>query len=174
MLIFLGSETMLFGGFVAAFLVFRLGAPVWPPPYQPRLPVLVTGVNTLVLLLSGHTMWRALRMLRDRDEAGLVWGLIRTAFLGATFLAVQGYEWVRLLTFGLTATSGVYGGTFYTLIGAHALHVLAALLWLLVILARAARGAHPSWEPVGVSVFGMYWFFVVALWPILYAVVYLG
>lgn len=35
MLIFLGAETMLFAGFVAAFVVFRLSAPVWPPPLQP-------------------------------------------------------------------------------------------------------------------------------------------
>src|SRR3990172_8513555 len=61
MLIFLGAETMLFAGFVTAYLVFRLGAPVWPPPLQPRLPVGVTAVSTAVLLLSGYTMWRALR-----------------------------------------------------------------------------------------------------------------
>lgn len=174
MLIFLGSETMLFAGFVAAFLVFRLGTPVWPPPFQPRLPVGVTGVNTAVLLLSGYTMWRALRALRYGDRAGLARGLAQTAVLGVTFLGVQGYEWGRLLEFGLTASSGVYGGTFYTLIGAHAAHVLAALIWLSIILTGATRGRYTAEDHVSVSLCGMYWYFVVALWPILYTLVYLA
>jgi len=174
MVIFLGSETMLFAGFVAAFLVFRLGAPVWPPPFQPRLPVGVTGVNTAVLLLSGYTMWRALKAVHQTYQAGLVSNLAQTAMLGVTFLSVQGYEWWRLLQFGLTAPSGVYGGTFYTLIGAHAVHVLGALTWLSIILIRTMRGRYTAEGHVGLSVFGMYWYFVVALWPILYTLVYLA
>jgi cytochrome c oxidase subunit 3 len=166
MLIFLGAETMLFAGFVAAFLVFRLSAPVWPPPLQPRLPVGVTAVSTAVLLLSGYTMWRALRAARDGDHGGLGRSLALTGLLGATFLGMQGYEWARLLTFGLTAPSGIYGGTFYTLVGAHAVHVLGALVWLGIILILR--------NPAAVPVFGMYWYFVVGLWPVLYTLVYLA
>lgn len=174
MLIFLGAETMLFAGFVAAFLVFRLGAPVWPPPLQPRLPVEVTGVNTAVLLLSGYTMRRALRAVRGGDQAGLARSLAQTALLGAGFLGVQGYEWGRLLDFGLTAPSGVYGGTFYTLIGAHAVHLLGALTWLSIVLIGTGRGRYTAENHVGVSLCGMYWSFVVGLWPVLYALVYLA
>src|SRR3972149_1051804 len=70
MLIFLGGETMLFAGFVAAFVVFRLGAPACPPPLQPRLPVGVTAVSTAVLLLSGYTMWRGRPAARAGGRAG--------------------------------------------------------------------------------------------------------
>ena len=174
MLIFLGAETMLFAGFVTAYLVFRLGAPVWPPPLQPRLPVGVTAVSTAVLLLSGYTMWRALRAARDGDDGGLGKSLALTGLLGATFLAVQGFEWARLLTFGLTAPSGIYGGTFYTLVGAHAVHVLGALVWLSIILMGTRSGPSATPNPSRVLVFGMYWYFVVGLWPILYPLVYLA
>lgn len=173
MLIFLASETMLFAGFIAAFLVFRLGAPVWPPPFQPRLPIEVTGANTAILLLSGYTIRRALRAIRYGDRAGMASSLAQTALLGATFLGVQGYEWGQLLEFGLTASSGVYGGTFYALIGAHAVHVLGALTWLSIILIRTAWGRYTAEDHVGVSLCGMYWYFVVALWPVLYTLVYL-
>ena len=40
---FLGAEAMFFAGLIGAFLVFRIGSPVWPPPFQPRLPAGVTG-----------------------------------------------------------------------------------------------------------------------------------
>ena len=173
MLVFLAAETMLFVGFVAAYLVFRLGAPVWPPPFQPRLPVEVTGVNTLILLASSLTLTRALRANRRGDRAALVRGLGQTALLGVIFLAVQGYEWARLVHFGLTVSSGAYGTTFYTLIGAHGIHVLAAVIWLSVVLVEAGRGRFTPRHHVGLSLCRMYWYFVVFLWPVLYTLVYL-
>ncbi len=173
MLVFLAAEAMLFAGFIAAFLVFRLGAPVWPPPFQPRLPLGATGLNTLVLLASGLTMRKAVRTGRGADRLGFVIGLGATAALGAAFVAVQGSEWSRLVAFGLTPASGVYGGMFYVLIGAHGAHVLGALAWLAGLGARAA--AARAAEPVvaHAAVFALYWYFVVALWPVLYVLVYL-
>lgn len=173
MVAFLWAETMFFAGLVSAFLYLRLGAPVWPPPLQPRLPVEVTAINTVILLLSGGTLAQALRAIRRGNREGLVNGLGRTALLGAIFLGVQGYEWVRLVNFGLTLSSGTYGATFYTLIGAHAVHVFAALVWLSVILIAASRGSFTARAHVPVLVSGIYWYFVVFLWPILYVLVYL-
>ena len=50
--------------------------------------------------------------------------------LGTVFVSVQGYEWVQLISFGLTITSSTYGGVFYLIIGAHGLHVIGGLLAL--------------------------------------------
>lgn len=174
MLMLLGGETMFFGGLVAAFLHLRMSALVWPPPLQPRLPVGLTAVNTVVLLLSSYTLVRALRAVRKGDRRGLVRWLGRTGLLGALFLTVQGAEWARLVHFGLTVSSGVYGATFYTLIGVHGVHVLGAVTWLMFVLAGAARGRYTPDDHVGLSTCAMYWHFVVALWPILYVLVYLA
>ncbi len=173
MLMFLSAETMLFGGLIVGFLVLRYGAPVWPPPFQPRLPIEVTGVNTAVLLLSSVTMAQALSAIRRGNQAGLTRGLGQTAALGATFLAVQGYEWARLVEFGLTVSSGSYGATFYTLIGAHALHVLGALVFLSIVWVRARRGRFTAEAHLPVVLCRIFWFFVVFVWPVLYVLVYL-
>ena len=173
MLVFLGAEAMFFAGLVGAFLVFRLGSVTWPPAGQPRLPVAVTAVNTVILLLSAYTMYRGLRAIRAGSRQGLAGGLLATALLGAVFLGVQGVEWVRLVHFGLTLSTGVYGATFYTLIGTHGLHVLGALLWLAVMLVGATRNRFSAARHVAVELCGMYWYFVVGLWPILFALVYL-
>lgn len=164
---------MFFAGLIGAFIVFRVASPVWPPPFQPRLPVAATGVNTLILLLSAFTMRQGLRAIRAGAINRLVRHLGTTAFLGSLFLAIQGYEWIRLIHFGLTVSSGVYGATFYTLIGCHGLHVLGALVWLLVVLVGARRGKFTASHHTGVVLCGMYWTFVVGLWPILYGLVYL-
>ncbi|HUI26024.1 MAG TPA: cytochrome c oxidase subunit 3, partial [Candidatus Kryptonia bacterium] len=118
-LAFVGSEAMFFAGLISAFLVLRAGSEAWPPVDQPRLPIVVTTINTLILLASGYTMQRAVRAARAAERHALSEWLGATLLLGALFLAVQGSEWLRLLSYGLYASSGLYGATFYTLIGAH-------------------------------------------------------
>lgn len=173
MLIFLGAEVMFFAGLIGAFLVFRLGSGAWPPPGLPRLPMAVTTINTAILLGSAYTMSRALRAIRGGNRQGLANGLLATALLGVIFLGVQGSEWIRLVRFGLTPAAGPYGATFYTLIGIHGFHVLGAVLWLLMVLIGASRNRFSAENPIGVELSGMYWYFVVALWPILFVLVYL-
>ena len=73
----------------------------------------------------------------------------------------------------LTLASGSYGSTFYTLIGLHAVHVVGAVVWLLGVLATAQRQAFTAKRHVGVTLCGMYWYFVCALWALLFVVVYL-
>lgn len=172
-LMFLAAEAMFFAGLIGAFIVFRLGSTAWPPPFQPRLPVAVTGVNTIILLLSGFTMRLALRAVRLGKLEKLARYLLATMLLGGLFLTIQGYEWVRLIHYGLTVSSGVYGSTFYTLIGCHGLHVLGAVVWLTVVLIQARQGRFTARQHTGVETCAMYWTFVVGLWPILYGLVYL-
>lgn len=166
------AETMFFAGLIGAFILFRFGSVVWPPPDLPALPLAVTWANTTVLLASAGTMWWALNAARAGNAAGLTKWVTVTLLLGALFLAVQGAEWARLIGHGLTLSSGMYGATFYTLIGAHALHVVAAILWLAFIWNRCRAGRYTAAEHVGVQVCATYWFFVCALWVVLFGLVY--
>ncbi|HSK31766.1 MAG TPA: heme-copper oxidase subunit III, partial [Candidatus Limnocylindria bacterium] len=172
-LVFLGAEAMFFAGLIGAFLVFRIGSEIWPPPFQPRLPLGITGVNTMILLASAVTMRWAVVGMRRGEVSSSISRLAATAALGALFLLIQGYEWLQLIHFGLTVSSSVYGGLFYTIIGFHALHVLGALFWLALVWAQARRGKFDKQNYDGLQVCGMYWTFVVALWPLLYGLVYL-
>jgi len=133
----------------------------------------ITGINTLFLLYSAITMWQAQQLMRDDMRQQSVRMLSITAILGVIFLVIQGYEWLELIGFGLTLTSGVYGATFYTLIGCHGLHVLGAVVWLLAVLWRAKRGRYSARHYTGLAICGMYWYYVVGLWPVLYWLVYL-
>jgi len=169
----IGGEIMFFAGLVFSFWVVRLAAPIWPPPLQPRLPIGVTAINTGILLASSGAMVAAVRARTRGDQRAFVSLLGLTAGLGSLFLAVQGYEWFRLIGFGLTVASGAYGGSFYTLIGAHAVHVVAALGWLGFTLVLARKGRFIGPRASAVTACAMYWHFVVALWPILYVSVYL-
>ena len=175
-LVLLGAETMLFSGLIGTFLVLRVGNVTWPPPSHIgiELPRVVTGINTALLLISGYTMFQAWRAIqKDSVKQLRIWLLI-TGILGLLFLGIQGSEWVQLVREGLTLQSGVYGGIFYVLIGCHALHVLSAVIWLFIVLGMAMAGRFSADRYTGVDTCTIYWIFVVALWPILYILVYLS
>jgi len=158
------GEAMLFGALISAYLVLRAGVHLWPPPGQPRLPVWTTALNTLVLLGSGLALWRA-----RRGGPGYLYGVALAA--GAAFVVAQGAEWARLLAFGLNARGGLYGALFYTLVGTHAVHAVAGLVVLGVTLALARAGRVGD---AGLAAASLYWAFVVAVWPVLYVLVYLS
>lgn len=169
----IASEMMLFSGLIGPFIVYKGEAPFWPPPALPRLPIGVTWVNTLVLLSSAVTMYLAVRAVHQNRQRLLRRWLGTTLMLGITFLAVQGTEWVRLIAHGLKLSSGTYGATFFTLIGCHGAHVTAAVIWLACVVYAALRGRYNAKNPAGVELCAMYWFFVCAIWPVLFVLVYL-
>ncbi|HSV07923.1 MAG TPA: cytochrome c oxidase subunit 3 [Candidatus Binatus sp.] len=174
MIILIAGESMLFAGLIGAYLVFRLAARNWPPPDLPRLPLGLTAANSVLLLASGFPMARALRAARRYDRRRLARSLGQTALLGGTFLVVQGIEWVRLVRHGLTLASGTYGATFYVLIGCHGVHVLAAVTWLVVTGLLARRGAFIAGRQAPLEMCAIYWYFVCALWVVLFPLVYLS
>lgn len=169
MLMLIAAETMLFVGLIGAYLLFRLGSLAWPSAHL-YLPITVTWLNTLVLSGSGYTMHRAVRATHGESRDSVQFWLGLTFALGCSFLLIQGYEWVQLIRDGLTISTGIYGATFYTLIGCHAVHVLIATLWLGVVLLWPRERN----TPVHVEICGMYWRYVCALWLVLFALVYLN
>src|SRR5262249_42432453 len=109
MLFLVCGEFIFSGGLFSPFRLLRLSSALGPPPLQPRLPVGVTGVNTLVLLASSIAMLAAARAAKRDDTPRLVGRLLIAAALGSVFLIVQGYGWVRLVGFGLTVSAGGRG-----------------------------------------------------------------
>ena len=174
MYLFIASELILF--ITLLFIMFWLRSGLvadWPPPDQPRLPIGITGINTVFLLVSGYTMHRAYRAVKQNASRQLTRWLMVTCVLGVVFLTVQGFEWIRLIQFGLSMTSSLYGAMFYSIIGLHAVHVLATVLVLLYLWVRSSAGAYTAEKHTGVVLGYMFWLFVVLIWPILYVLVYL-
>ncbi len=156
-------EAMFFGGLISAFILAKAGRMVWPPADQPRLPFSVTFTNMLVLLASAVLMWLYIKNVHRKSY------LIRTMILGGIFFLVQGFEWIRILLFGIQTGEGLFTSFFYTLIGLHGLHVLAGLLGLGYVFKHYSVEAKRKEYALAA---GLFWFFVVALWPVLYIMIY--
>ncbi len=171
MIIFIVAEIMFFAALMSAHTIARatvIGG-VWPPPGQPRLPVERTAINTAILLISGILLWTGNRRMNTDRESALryVAGAIAT---GVTFVLLQGVEWIALLREGLTMTSSNHGAFFYLIVGAHALHAVAAIIALTWVYVLMRRGTPAQSTFAATQVF---WYFVVILWPVIYLRVYL-
>jgi len=169
-LFFVVAEVMFFSGAISAYTISRAGAlpGTWPMPGQPRLPAGATALNTVLLLFSGLVLVFAHRLYR-RQSPIAHWVTLSAWALGAGFVALQGVEWVGLLRQGLTLTSSPLGSFFYLIVGAHALHAVIALLALGAAWVQMARGKLNPGLFFGAQTF---WYFVVLLWPVIYARVY--
>jgi cytochrome c oxidase subunit III len=179
MLLFLGSEAMLFASFFTAYFMVRFNVAnnVWPPidPATGKkyvLPVAVTGVNTLFLVSSSFTLWWGEhRLQKTGDRKSLERGLLVTIFLGLTFLVVQLNEYWHL---GFSPRDQAFGSTFYSLTGLHGLHVIVGLTLLTICYVRSRRRHDFTAERATVLwASSLYWHFVDVVWVILFCLVYL-
>jgi len=169
MILFVMTEIMLFSGMISAFSIVKASSLVWPPPDQPRLPFEETAINTLALFASGALLYLAQRRFKT-DRATVGTPLLLSIVLGAFFVLFQGWEWASMLAQGLTLTSSTLGSFFYLIVGTHALHAIAALFFLV----RAWRRQTAGWlQPSQLASVGVFWYFVVGAWPIIYWQVYL-
>jgi heme/copper-type cytochrome/quinol oxidase subunit 3 len=170
MWLFIASEVMFFGGLIAAYLHYKYSLGF---SESSELDVVLVGVNTMVLLTSSYTVVSALEAVRTGRQGRFVLFLLLTILLGVAFLAGQIAEFAELYAHGTTLTSSVFGTSFFTLTGFHGLHVMAGVVWAVITLFRALRGAFSTENNMAVEIFGLYWHFVDVVWIVLFTLIYL-
>jgi cytochrome c oxidase subunit 3/cytochrome o ubiquinol oxidase subunit 3 len=163
------AEAAIFTIFVVAYL-FYIGKSVSGPTPQEVLDVPI--FYTICLLSSSGVIVFAERALEHGRMAAFkaLWFL--TFALGAIFLVGTGFEWKRLVEHGLTPSTNLFGTTYYSFVGLHALHVTVGLIGFVIVMALAlAAKVTPEHFP-RISVFSLYWHFVDAVWVVVFTVVY--
>jgi len=170
MLLFIGSEIMLFGSFFTAYFFVRVvnGYP-WPPEGD-HLPVFVAGVNTVILVTSSFTMHWALQSIKRGQRAGFLAGMVLTFLMGLAFLCTQVIEYLNV---GFNTGDGAFASVFFGLTGLHGAHVAIGLSLLLMVIIRGFRGHFSPEHHHGVELPGIYWHFVDVMWIVVFATVYL-
>lgn len=136
------AESVFFFMLLVAFVYFRDES---LKAATATLNVRTTSIYTACLIISGIALWRA--------------RIVVTVLFGGIFLAGQGTEYVRMFRNGVTMSQELFGTTFFTLAGMHALHAVIGLALVLGLRRSIATS--------------MFWQFVVASWLVIFAVVYL-
>jgi cytochrome c oxidase subunit 3/cytochrome o ubiquinol oxidase subunit 3 len=170
---FLLSEVALFGTLILTY-VFYLGKDVvGPTPAEALSLGLVLGM-TACLLASSVTVHLAEKALGRGYQGGFLLWWAATIALGVVFLAGTAFEWHGLIYHhDLTLSRNLFGSTYYTLVGLHALHVTGGVTIMLVVLGLALRRQVTSANRTGVGLVAWYWHFVDGVWVVVFTVVYL-
>jgi len=173
MALFIIAEAMFFSAIVSAYLVTSSQSMTWPPTDMPSLPFALSACNAGILLISAILIWLAAKARKAGKQERYLDLFSLALIMGVLFLLIQGTEWIRMIDNGIYYDSDTFSSFFYMIIGIHGIHLLGALLYLVSIY---LKDSNSNIATGGKEVFisgCMLWYFVVALWPILYALVYL-
>ena len=185
MMLLLAAECMFFVGILGAYVIVRKSADSWPPTYEiqtsakdadgayvmrsytpPAMELTLPFVNALVLTAAMVTAILATRSSKRGDLRAVRRYLTLTALFGVGFLIGVAAEFRHEGARGLTIWSGQYGSMLFLIIGVHAAHVLAGVIWHFAVYVPAMMraGGVPA---ARVEYLGIYWGFVAVLWWIL-------
>lgn len=140
-----------------------------PPEGHPSLVLALP--NTFILLTSSVFVWWSERGIKRRYSLKWQVGLMGIAIaLGSIFIGVQVEEW-RDKSYGIT--SNLYGSLYFTITGFHMMHVFVGLVILSFLLIWIALGYFDEKRHAVVSIGGLYWHFVDAVWLFIFTSLYL-
>lgn len=164
-------EGSMFCMLIAIYFYLRMGVDVWPPPGD-RLPdATLSTVALAPLLLSAIASYWATEAAKKNSRSGMIGGLALNLILAGLFLALRYTMW-RDLNFNWAADA--YGTVVWTILFLHTFDVVADLLMTVVLLIIVAMGRHGPKQRLGVHVDSVVWYFLVAIWLPLYAVLIWG
>ena len=171
-IVFVVAEIMFFAALISAHTIARASAMegMWPPPGQPRLPVERTAINTAALLLSGVLLWMANRFMRSAPKIG-------AALSGRLDCAGDRFRVAAGSGMGKAAAPGPYadlqrGGIVLLSDRRDARPACRGRDWFSGLGLFSACAAEAC-KPEIFTATQVFWYFVVALWPIIYLRVYL-
>lgn len=188
MWIFLLSDIFIFSCFLTGYMTVRVSSTVpWPNPSEvfalhvggTNVPLLLIAIMTFVLISSSGTMAMAVNCAYRRDRVNAAALMLVTATFGELFVAMQAFEWSKLILEGVRPWgnpmgAAQFGSTFFMITGFHGLHVSIGVILLIVVAVKVMRG---DYEKAGnyqiVEIVGLYWHFVDLVWVFIFALFYL-
>lgn len=129
--------------------------------------------ETLVLLTSSFTCGIAMLAAQKGSKNQTLAWLGVTFVLGAAFLVLELVEFSGIIATGSTWQSSAFLSSFFTLVGAHGLHIAIGLLWMAISVAFVwRRGLTPSIVSK-LTRLSLFWHFLDVVWIFIFTIVYL-
>ena len=161
MAVFMASEAALFGSLIGTYFYLEFTARQWPLGGIAAPSVALPLVLTAALVATSVPLILATRAAR-RGRTRATWLFVFSALVvQAAYLAIQIAEYRSdLETFKPSANA--YGSIYFTLLGAHHIHVIVGLLLSLWLLARLLGGL-TDYRVKAVRAIALYWYVVNAI-----------
>ena len=173
--LFLASEIMLFGGLFSAYVLLRVGSPVWPPSGETHLNIPLATINTFNLILSSWTIVKSWVALKENNIKEYKTFMGITLLCSILFLIIKYFEYTAKFHHGIFPSTDNFFGIYFTLTGLHGLHVIGGLIVNYYHWGPGIKmwDTEPERFTNRIEVAGLYWHFVDLVWIFLFPTLYL-
>ena len=172
--LFLGGEVILFATLFATYMALKNKGPAGLEFSTQKLFELpLVFVMTMLLLTSSLTSVYAMYHMRNYNFKKMQLWLGITALLGLGFIMLEVYEFVHYTQLGFTYNNSAFSSAFYTLVGAHGLHVAFGLVWITLLIYRNSKRGLNLYNATKFYTFTLYWHFIDVIWVFIFTAVYL-
>lgn len=170
--IYLLTDALMFGALFASFIVLRHST--YGGPAAKELFTLLHAFGESLLLLTCALFAGLARVQAFRNQKYRTMGQYAIVFiLGIWFLQTTFSESTEIVAKGYSWQTSAFLSAFFTVVWTHSLHVLAGLIWTLVILWQLWKRGITSHTFRRLSCLTMFWQFLNLLWVFTYTIVYL-
>jgi cytochrome o ubiquinol oxidase subunit 3 len=171
--LFLLSDIVVFSALFAAYAVLSgqtAGGPSGLQLFDRGRVLIETGC----LLASSFTCGLCSLAVARRRKGATYAGAAVTFVLGGAFVALEMSEFIRMVASGAGPTRSAFLSAFFTLVGAHGLHVTLGLVWLLAMMAQVATLGFRPMVVRRLLCFSLFWHALDIVWIGVFTIVYLG
>lgn len=170
--LFLLTDFILFGALYATYAVLQ-DRTFGGPSIQDIVNIPTNLSQSLIFLTSSFMVGVAGVSIhrRNRKNALIFFGI--TFLLGLSYLGFEIQEFTKLLAEGNSWKRSAFLSSFFTLLGAHGIHVILGLLWMIVLLFPVFFREISPVDIRRLTCFRIYWQFLNILWIFIFSFVYL-
>lgn len=170
--IYLMTDCVLFASLFATYAVLRGGTAGGVGP-EDIFELDFVFIETVLLLVSSLTSGLALIGARIGSRRVVVSMLAATFVLGSAFLAMELYEFNKLIAEGHGWQASAFLSAFFTLVGTHGLHIAIGLAWIVYLTWAVLKKGITNAYHKRLTLFSLFWHFLDIIWIFIFTIVYL-
>lgn len=136
-----------------------------------NLPLVL--LETFFLLFSSFTFSLSVFSFNNFNIKWVKIWLCFTFFLGLSFIFTECYEFFNLINKNFGPQRSAFLSAFFTLLGAHGIHVIAGLIWIIIMIIHIYISGLTKRNKIKLKCLSLFWHFLDIIWICIFTVVYL-
>jgi cytochrome o ubiquinol oxidase subunit 3 len=170
--VYIMTDCVLFASLFATYAVLHNNTFGGPGGHQLFNPGYVL-TETLVLLVSSFTCGLGILAANAKNKNAVIAWFLVTALLGLSFLGLEVSEFGRMIAAGNGPDRSGFLSSYFTLVGAHGLHITAGLIWMGVMITQILRVGLTNGTVRRLTLLSLFWHFLDIVWIFIFTIVYM-
>ncbi len=169
--IYLMTDCLIFASLFCTYAVLH-NSTFGGPSSQELFDLPTAFIETVVLLCSSFTCGLSLLAAIKNRKSAIIFWLITSFLLGASFIFIELNEFRHLIVEGNSWEKSAFLSSFFGLVGTHGLHVLIGLIWMIIMIVQIFTLGVDFDTFRRLAIFSLFWHFLDLIWIFIFTLVY--